>query len=312
MNILYADKVNKTYKNGVQALNDCSLRVKEGEIFTLLGPNGAGKSTLINILTTFLKADSGTLTMMGKDYRKHGDELRAKIACVAQKTSLDTHLTMKENMMFQSRLYKIPKQEAVQLMNEMIEKFKLQKYSNYPVSSYSGGVRRRLDIALNLMSKPKLLFLDEPTVGMDIQSRSAMWEMIQKIRNDYHTTIFMTTHYLEEADLLSDTICIMNEGRNIIQGTPDELKGIIRKQLIRIDFNSSKDAKACTSFIGKYFESTVNKYSVLVNVHCIKEDMQFITKYLLEQHISFKGINIVQPTLEDVFLNFLNEKEVQS
>lgn len=312
MNILYADKVNKTYKNGVQALNDCSLRVKEGEIFTLLGPNGAGKSTLINILTTFLKADSGTLTMMGKDYRKHGDELRAKIACVAQKTSLDTHLTMKENMMFQSRLYKIPKQEAVQLMNDMIEKFKLQKYSNYPVSSYSGGVRRRLDIALNLMSKPKLLFLDEPTVGMDIQSRSAMWEMIQKIRNDYHTTIFMTTHYLEEADLLSDTICIMNEGRNIIQGTPDELKGIIHKQLIRIDFNSSKDAKACTSFIGKYFASTVNKYSVLVNVHCIKEDMQFITKYLLDQNISFKGINIVQPTLEDVFLNFLNETEVQS
>lgn len=312
MDIIYADKVNKRYRNGVKALNELSLTVKEGEIFTLLGPNGAGKSTLIQILTTFLKADSGTLALMGKDYSNQSDEIRKIIACVAQKTSIDTHLTMKENMMLQSRLYKIPKHEAVQLMNDMIEKFNLQKYSDYPVSSYSGGVRRRLDIVLNLMSKPKLLFLDEPTVGMDVQSRSALWEMLRKVRKDYNTTIFMTTHYLEEADLLSDTICIMNEGRSIIQGTQDELKSIIRKQLIQIDFNSFQDTQACVSSISEYFESTVHKYSVLVNVNCIKEDTKFITKCLLDKNISFRGLNIIQPTLEDVFLNFLNEKEVRS
>lgn len=312
MDIIYADKVIKSYKNGVKALNGLSLTVKEGEIFTLLGPNGAGKSTLINILTTFLKVDSGTLTMLNKDYSQYSDVIREKIACVAQKTSIDSHLTMKENMLLQSYLYKIPKQEAVLLMNDMIEKFKLKKYCDYPVSSYSGGVRRRVDIALNLMSKPKVLFLDEPTVGMDIQSRSAMWEMIRKIREDYNTTIFMTTHYLEEADVLSDTICIMNEGRSIIQGTPDELKNILRKQLVRIDFDSVKDAENFTISLSEHFESTVNKNSVFVNVNCIKEDMRFIIKCLLNQNLSFKGLDIVQPTLEDVFLNFLNEKEVRS
>lgn len=312
MNIIYADKVNKTYKNGVQALNELSLSVKEGEIFTLLGPNGAGKSTLINILTTFLKADSGTLMMMDQDYREHSNEIRGAIACVAQKTSIDSHLTMKENMMLQSRLYKIPKHEAIQLMDEMIESFKLGSYTKYPVSSYSGGIRRRLDIALNLMSKPKVLFLDEPTVGMDIQSRSAMWEMINKIQKEYHTTIFMTTHYLEEADMLSDTICIMNEGKSVIQGTPDELKNIIRKKLVRVDLTSSKDAKRFSSIVSEYFVSNLMDNSLSIDVNCIDKDLRFITKLLLDHGIPFKGIELVKPKLEDVFLNFLDKREVLS
>lgn len=312
MNIIYADKVNKTYKNGVQALNELSLSVKEGEIFTLLGPNGAGKSTLINILTTFLKADSGTLMMMDQDYREHSNEIRGAIACVAQKTSIDSHLTMKENMMLQSRLYKIPKHEAIQLMDEMIESFKLGSYTKYPVSSYSGGIRRRLDIALNLMSKPKVLFLDEPTVGMDIQSRSAMWGMINKIQKEYHTTIFMTTHYLEEADVLSDTICIMNEGKTMIQGTPDELKNIIRKKLVRVDLTSSKDAKRFASIVSEYFVSNLMDNSLLIDVNCIDKDLRFITKLLLDHGMPFKGIELVKPKLEDVFLNFLDKREVLS
>lgn len=180
----------KKYKNGVQALDGLTLTVNEGEIFSLLGPNGAGKSTLINVLTTFLRPTSGSVILFGKDAAHEAAAIRTQISCVAQRTSIDSHLSLTENMMFQSRLYRVPKPEAQNRMKSLISCFGLERYLKYPISSYSGGVKRRLDIALNMMSKPKVLFLDEPTVGMDIQSRMAMWDMVKKIRNDFGTTIF--------------------------------------------------------------------------------------------------------------------------
>ena len=176
------------------------MSVKRGEIFSLLGQNGAGKSTLIKVLTTYLHPTSGKIFMFGKDIDHEAAEIRSEIGCVAQKTSIDTHLSLTENMHFQGKLYKIPKQDAKKRMEKLIDCFGLENYLQYPVASYSGGIKRRLDIALNLMSNPKALFLDEPTVGMDIQSRMAMWDMVRKIRTDFGTTIFLTTHYLEEAD----------------------------------------------------------------------------------------------------------------
>lgn len=169
MYAIEAQNVVKQYKNGVQALNGLNISVKTGEIFSLLGQNGAGKSTLIKILTTYLKPTSGNLIMLGKDIAGQADKVRSEIACVAQQTSIDMHLSLEENMMFQSRLYKIPKAEAKKKMETLIADFGLEQYRKYPVSSYSGGVKRRLDIALNMMTNPKILFLDEPTVGMDIQ-----------------------------------------------------------------------------------------------------------------------------------------------
>ena len=213
MYAIQAQKVTKRYRNGAQALENFSVQVREGEIFTLLGPNGAGKSTLIRILTTYLKPDSGEVRMLGKELCRDAASIRQDIACVAQQTSIDTYLSLEENMLFQSRLYRIPKAEAKHRMEKLICDFDLHSFRKYPVASYSGGIRRRLDIALNLMSNPMILFLDEPTVGMDIQSRMAMWDMVRKIRDDFGTTIFLTTHYLEEADNLSNTVCIMKEGR---------------------------------------------------------------------------------------------------
>ncbi|MCB2311867.1 ABC transporter ATP-binding protein [Clostridium tagluense] len=169
------DKLVKEYKNGVRALDDLSLKVKRGEIFSLLGPNGAGKSSLINILTTYYKPTSGNVTMLGKDLCKNPDWIRTQIACVAQHISIDAHLSLMENMMFQSRLYKVDAQVAKERINSLIDSFKLDQYMKYPTSSYSGGVKRRLDIAMNMVSMPKILFLDEPTVGMDAQSRKTMW-----------------------------------------------------------------------------------------------------------------------------------------
>lgn len=311
MYAIQADNIIKHYKNGVQALDGLTISVKTGEIFSLLGQNGAGKSTLIKILTTFIKPTSGHITMFGKDMWTQADALRYQIACVSQQTSIDTYLSLEENMMFQSRLYKIPKAEARKKMEMLIQDFGLAQYRKYPVSSYSGGVKRRLDIALTMMSNPKILFLDEPTVGMDIQSRKSMWEMMKKIRNDFGTTIFLTTHYLEEADQLSDTICIMKEGKAIIQGAPFELRSYLHQDRIQVQFSSKEIAKEYLSPIKEYIaqsDITLRDACILINTQEKQSDLANLTMFLLEQHIPFHGIEIVQPTIEDVFLRLTSQQ----
>lgn len=297
----------------MQALNCLNLTVKKGEIFSLLGQNGAGKSTLISILTTYLKPTSGTITVLGKNILKDSEAIRSQIACVAQQTSIDTHLSLEENMIFQARLYKIPKNETKQRMSRLIEEFELTQYLKYPVSSYSGGIKRRLDIALNMMSNPKILFLDEPTVGMDIQSRMTMWKMMRKIRDDFGTTIFLTTHYLEEADSLSDTICIMKDGKEIVQGSPFELRRYIRQDTIKISFFNKEEAKAMLQVLTEYFPKLMYDLKnniILVNTISSKSDLIKINKFIVSSQIAFQGIEITEPTLEDVFLRLTERKGV--
>lgn len=312
---MYAIQVEdlvKEYKNGVQALSGLNLSVKQGELFSLLGQNGAGKSTLIRILTTYLKATSGRILMFGKDIEKEATTIRSEIACVSQQTSIDTYLSLEENMIFQSRLYKIQKSEAFDRMEKLIAAFGLEQYRKYPVSSYSGGVKRRLDIALNMMTKPKLLFLDEPTVGMDIQSRRLMWEMINKIRNDFGTTVFLTTHYLEEADNLSDTICIMKDGKEVIQGTPLELRTYLRQDTLQIYFPNVSVLKQYFPQLQKHFyeqEIYVRNAVLVIHTHDSKNDMEKAVCFLLQKSIPFTGIEITQPTLEDVFLRLTSKSE---
>lgn len=304
--------VVKEYKNGVQALSGLNLTVKQGELFSLLGQNGAGKSTLIRILTTYLKPTSGHIMMFGKDIEKEATTIRTEIACVSQQTSIDTYLSLEENMLFQSRLYKIAKVEAFDRMEKLIVAFGLEQYRKYPVSSYSGGVKRRLDIALNMMTNPKLLFLDEPTVGMDIQSRRLMWEMINKIRNDFGTTVFLTTHYLEEADNLSDTICIMKDGKEVIQGTPLELRTYLRQDTLQIYFPNVSVLKQYFPQLQKHFyeqEIYVRNAVLVIHTHDSKNDMEKAVCFLLQKSIPFTGIEITQPTLEDVFLRLTSKSE---
>lgn len=307
--------VVKEYKNGVQALSGLNLTVKQGELFSLLGQNGAGKSTLIRILTTYLKPTSGHIVMFGKDIEKEATTIRTEIACVSQQTSIDTYLSLEENMLFQSRLYKIPKAEAFDRMEKLIVAFDLEQYRKYPVSSYSGGVKRRLDIALNMMTNPKLLFLDEPTVGMDIQSRRLMWEMINKIRNDFGTTIFLTTHYLEEADNLSNTICIMKDGKEVIQGTPFDLRSYLRQDNVQIHFTNAAILKQYMSKLKEHFgeqELYVKNTTLIVHTHNGKNDMEKVIYFLLQRNIPFIGIEVAQPTLEDVFLRLTSKSEGNS
>lgn len=311
MDAICVQGVTKQYKNGVLALKDFSLSVKPGEIFSLLGQNGAGKSTLIRILTTYLKPSAGNITMLGKDISRDAAAIRSDIACVSQQTSIDTHLSLEENMMFQSRLYKIPKLAAKKRMEHLITDFGLQSYRNYPVASYSGGVKRRLDVALNMMSAPQILFLDEPTVGMDIQSRMTMWDMMRKIRDDFGTTIFLTTHYLEEADSLSNTVCIMKDGKEIVQGTPLELRRYIKQDTLQIHLDSAVEAGQCLQQLLQHFpviDAFSRNTSVIINTKEGSSDIKWIAQFLLDQGIIFGGMEITQPTLEDVFLRLTAEK----
>lgn len=312
MAAILVENLVKQYHNGVQALNGLSLTVGDGEIFSLLGQNGAGKSTLINILTTYLRPTSGNVRMFEKDIYSDAAAIRPEIACVAQRTSIDTYLSLTENMMFQSRIYKIPKAEAKKRMETLIDCFGLERYLKYPVASYSGGVKRRLDIALNMMSKPKILFLDEPTVGMDIQSRRAMWDMMEKIREDFGTTIFLTTHYLEEADRLSDTICIMKDGKEVVQGTPDILRKYLRQDMLKICFSDKESAKENQQLFTKIFidrKMELRGENIIIPVDNGQEDLSRAGQFLFNQQIAFIGLEIMQPTIEDVFIRLTSDKE---
>lgn len=305
MSAIEIDKLVKQYKNGVRALDELSLRVNCGEIFSLLGPNGAGKSSLINILTTFYNPTSGNVTMLGKDLCKEPAWIRTQIACVAQGVSIDEHLSLMENMIFQSRLYKVDNATAKKRINTLIESFGLLQYLKYPVASYSGGVKRRLDIAMNMVSMPQILFLDEPTVGMDILSRKAMWEIMRKVRDDFKTTIFLTTHYLEEADQLSDTICIMKEGQELAQGTPESLRQYTRQNILRIGFSDTEKAKDCAEVLAEtHMLSSIitRENSIFADAAEGRKTFKNVNKWLLEKDVPFEAMEIVQPSLEDVFL----------
>lgn len=315
MTAIYVNDLIKKYKNGVQALDGLNLTVNKGEIFSLLGPNGAGKSTLINVLTTYLSPTSGNVTMLGKDICREAAAIRKQISCVGQRTSIDSYLSLTENMMFQSKLYKVPKTEAQRRMKTLIACFGLERYLKYPVMSYSGGVKRRLDIALNMMSNPEVLFLDEPTVGMDIESRMAMWDMMKKIKNDFGTTIFLTTHYLEEADQLSDTICIMKDGKEVIQGSPNALREYLRQDMLKISFSSQEEARSCfepLKTIMALKESDLRHDKIITGLKNGRKDLEKASRWLLEHDTHFLGVEIMQPTLEDVFIRLTGEdgKEV--
>ncbi|CUH97327.1 hypothetical protein P22_3454 [Propionispora sp. 2/2-37] len=306
------EKLVKQYNNGIRALDNLNLKVNRGEIFSLLGPNGAGKSSLINILTTYYKPTSGNVTMLGRDLYKDPSWIRTQIACVSQHISIDAHLTLMENMLFQSRLYKVDAQIAKKRIAALIETFDLSGYVKYPTASYSGGVKRRLDIAMNMVSSPKILFLDEPTVGMDVQSRHTMWKIIQKIRDEYETTIFLTTHYLEEADQLSDTICIMKDGKELAQGTPGSLRSYTRQNMLRIAFPSVEEARKYKDALdntGLVKFTSVRDNAAFAGVNDSRTAFTAVNKWLLDQQVEFDAIEIVEPSLEDVFLTLTGSEE---
>jgi ABC-2 type transport system ATP-binding protein len=219
-----AQHLIKTYRNGeVRALDDLSLDVEEGTVLSVLGPNGAGKTTTVRILATLLSPDSGNATVGGIDVIKHPEKVREIIGLSGQYAAVDETLTGWDNLVMFGRLYHLGKQASINRANELLERFSLTESARRPIKTYSGGMRRRLDLAASLIVRPKVLFLDEPTTGLDPRGRQEMWGVIEELVKD-GVTLLLTTQYLEEADQLADEIAVIDHGKVIARGTSDVLK----------------------------------------------------------------------------------------
>jgi ABC-2 type transport system ATP-binding protein len=228
----------KTYPKGVRALDALTIGVRPGEIFGLLGPNGAGKTTTVKVLTTLARPDSGRASVSGHDVLRHPDRVRAVIGVVSQRSGADPVSSGRDNLTLQGRLYGLRGADLRRRVDELLDRFSLADAAGRKVRTYSGGMQRRLDVALGLVHRPHVLFLDEPTTGLDPEARTAMWAEIGRLAGDEGMTILLTTHYLEEADRLADRLAIVDKGRVVVTGTPDELKGELRGDAVHIELRT--------------------------------------------------------------------------
>jgi ABC-2 type transport system ATP-binding protein len=225
----------KTYPKNVRALDGIDLNVEAGTIFGLLGPNGAGKSTTVKILTTLARADEGTAFVAGHDVARAADRVRRVIGVVGQKPGVDPDATGRENIVLQGDLYGLPPREVRKRADELLARFGLSDAARRLVRTYSGGMQRKLDVAMGLINSPEVLFLDEPTTGLDPEARAEMWEGIERLAGEERVTVLLTTHYLEEADRLAARLAIVDRGRIVAQGTPDELKSELRGDALVVE-----------------------------------------------------------------------------
>jgi ABC-2 type transport system ATP-binding protein len=301
--------INLTKKYGdLIAVNNVSFEVKEGEIFGLLGSNGAGKTTLISMLCTILKPTSGTAKVNGFDIVKEEDKVRKSIGIVFQDSSLDNRLTGMENIELHASLYSVPKNERRKRMKEALELVGLEDKAKVLVRNYSGGMKRRLEIARSLIHYPKVLFLDEPTLGLDPQTRVNIWDYIINLAKRENITIFLTTHYMEEADFLCNRVAIIDEGKIIVIDSPKNLKRKIVGDALIIEVDEKEKTKEIVSKLS--FVKNVSEVDgkIYVNIENSEENLPFVFESLRSNTIKIKSISIRKPSLNDVFIHYTGKE----
>jgi ABC-2 type transport system ATP-binding protein len=298
-------KVYRTRKNEVRALDGLDLTVAEGTVLGLLGPNGAGKTTTVRILATLLRPDAGRATVAGFDVVEQAQELRSVIGLSGQYAAVDENLTGRENLRMFGRLYQLPGADARRRADELLEQFDLTDAADRVVKTYSGGMRRRLDLGSALIGRPQLLFLDEPTTGLDPRSRLGMWEVIRGLVRE-GTTLLLTTQYLEEADELADTIAVVDHGRIIARGTADELKSQVGGERIEVVVHRPQDMARAREVLGGSTdgETTVDEHTrrLTAPAHGGTQRLVQVLRDLDEASIDIDDIGLRRPTLDDVFL----------
>jgi len=301
------DSLTKEF-GGFKAVDDISFQVEEGEIFGFLGPNGAGKSTTMMILTTLLKPTSGNVFVGGYDVMLNAKKVREKIGYVQQEISVDEFLTGRENLYLHARINQIPSKLIKSRIDDVLELVELGEKKDQAALTYSGGMRKRLDIANGLLSRPSVLFLDEPTVGLDIQTRRKIWGYIKKIRKDFGMTIFISTHYMEEADKLCDRIGIIDHGKIQVVDTPKSMKSAIGNEIISFNLVDGKaNQDALIEQINKIeFVKEVKIKQDLITVFSTKSN-EVIPKIFQESinlEMRISSLTLKQPTLDDVFISY--------
>ena len=307
---MHAIEVNSLIKKfgDFKAVDNISVQVEDGEIFGFLGPNGAGKSTTMMILTTLLKPTSGNVFVGGYDVMLNAKKVREKIGYVQQEISVDEFLTGRENLYLHARINQIPSNLIKSRIDDVLELVELGEKKDQATLTYSGGMRKRLDIANGLLSRPSVLFLDEPTVGLDIQTRRKIWGYIKKIRKDFGMTIFISTHYMEEADKLCDRIGIIDHGKIQIVDTPKSMKSAIGNEIISFNLVDGKaNQDALIEQINKIeFVKEVKIKQDLITVFSTKSN-EVIPKIFQESinlEMRIRSLTLKQPTLDDVFISY--------
>ena len=304
MKSVIAEHLVKTYRNGeVKALDDLSLDVEEGTVLGVLGPNGAGKTTTVRILATLLKPDSGSATVAGIDVVKHPDKVRELIGLSGQYAAVDETLTGWDNLVMFGRLYHLGKAASIKRADELLERFSLTDSARRPIKTYSGGMRRRLDLAASLIVQPKVLFLDEPTTGLDPRGRQEMWEVIQELVKG-GVTLLLTTQYLEEADQLADEIAVIDHGKVIARGTSDALKKQVGGERLEITVESADIAKT-QEIVSRISTSAIHTDIRTISAPVTTGSIALMDalRSLDEAKIHPLDIALKRPSLDDVFLS---------
>jgi len=304
--------LTKIFATGTRAIDDLWLEVKQGEILALLGPNGAGKTTTIRVLSTLSGFDEGSVKVAGYDVDIDPEAVRRSIGVVAQQTGVDYFLTGRENLMLQGHLYRMPKAEIEKRIEELGHYFSLSGALDRQVMTYSGGMRRKLDIATALIHGPKLLFLDEPTLGLDIKSRQSLWQYIDKLNREQGLTILLTTHYLEEADQLSHRVAIINQGKIQVIDAPEALKNDIHGDAVMLAF-ADKGTNVGEFTFAMHDDPTVQNVvwqndNLYVYVDNGGEAVPRFVRLAGEMGLTIKSLSLARPTLDDVFLKYTGAK----
>jgi ABC-2 type transport system ATP-binding protein len=303
-NAVTVQSLVKTF-GSTKALDGLSFDVPEGTVLALLGPNGAGKTTVVRVLSTLLQADSGTALVGGIDVAKHPAQVRDMIGLTGQFAALDDYLSGRENLVMFGRLYHLGKAEAARRADELLERFDLMDAAGRLAKTYSGGMRRRLDVAASLIARPRVLFLDEPTTGLDPRSRLGMWSVIQDLVRD-GTTMLLTTQYLEEADILASSIAVIDSGRVIAQGTSDELKAQVGGARIELVVESESQLAAAAEVLGRIGDGVAvvdnDERRVAVPVTGGASVLAEVVRELDSAGVGIADIAVRRPTLDDVFL----------
>ena len=300
---IVAEGLVRDFKGGIRAVDGIDLEVAPGEIYGFLGPNGAGKSTTVLMLTTLLPPTAGKATVYGYDVVGEGPKVREVIGAALQEAALDPLLTGREHLRLQTALYNVPRGHRRELGDALLERVGLTQAADRKVKGYSGGMKRRLDLALALVHSPRILFLDEPTTGLDPQSRTALWEEVGRLSRDDGVTVFLTTQYLEEADVLADRVGIIDHGHIVAEGTPAALKAEIGRPTVDAVPADPADREAVARILERFGERTAAspKGAAVRLVHG-EEDLAEISRALDAEGLHVEHLQLHAPSLDDVFL----------
>ncbi len=303
--------LTKSYGSN-HVLRGIDLKVERGTMLALLGPNGAGKTTTVRILSTLLHYDGGSVKVAGNEVADDADKVRSVIGLTGQSAAVDELLTGRENLVMMGRLYRLTKESATGRAKDLLEQFDLVKAADRPAKTYSGGMRRRLDLAVSLIASPPIIFLDEPTTGLDPRSRLAMWDIIKKLMAD-GTTILLTTQYLEEADQLADQIIVIDGGKVIAEGTAVELKSRVGKDRLELGFKDVDTLATAKQTLGKVVvDSDEKAFTLSLTIDDINADVKTVLDKLSDAKVAVTSMDVHKPTLDDVFLSLTGKQKAST